>query len=259
MKIAIALAAALLLGAAAPAAHATTVSYGADGALVVTGAPGEDNRLGIQSDPEGATGRVVVYEGSASATLSGPPAHCTAGYYSLTCDWNPAAGVRVDLGDGDDWGYVSFDLPKAARFTLAGGPGADRLQASRDGQATTLDGGAGDDQLQGGPGPDALLGGDGADTLTGDAGADRLDGGAGDDALTGGDGADAIDGGAGYDRMESDWEDEADSPVTVTLAGGADDGRPGEGDDVRNVERVIAHSASRPPGTDAAENLETFQ
>src|SRR4051794_1360146 len=258
MKIAIALAAAVLLGAAAPAAHPTTVSYGADGALVVTGARGETNRLRLQSDPGGG-GRLVVYEGSSSASLSGPPAQCTPGYYSLTCDWNPAAGVRVDLGDGDDWGYVSFDLPKTARFTLAGGPGDDRLQASSDGQATTLDGGPGKDELDGGPGPDVLLGGDDADTLSGGGGPDRLDGGAGDDLLAGGDGADAIDGGAGTDRMEADWEDDADSPVTVTLAGGADDGRPGEADDVRSVERVITHSASRLVGTDAPEYLETLQ
>jgi Ca2+-binding RTX toxin-like protein len=59
------------------------------------------------------------------------------------CDWSPAAGVRVDLGDGDDWGDVSDELPANARFTLSGGAGNDKLQA--DVQGSTLDGGPGND------------------------------------------------------------------------------------------------------------------
>jgi hypothetical protein len=263
--ILIALAALGVAGVAAPAAHATTVGYGADGALVVTAGPGEKNSLGIQSDA-GGSGRVVIYD-SGAATVTGPAGSCEDADHSTKCDWTPAAGVRVDLGDGDDWGYVSFDLPASAHFSIAGGAGNDRLQSSLDGQATTLDGGPGNDALEGGPGPDALTGGDGADTLEGKAGADRLDGGAGDDLLSGdgskGVGTDTIDGGPGYDRIESDWSDgsfaAAPQPVALTLGGGADDGRPGEADDVRNVERVISHTASRLVGTDAAEYLEVFQ
>ena len=62
--------------------------------------------------------------------------------------------------------------------------------------------------------------------------------------------------------MEDDWEaDESGSerPVAVSLAGGADDGRPGEGDDIRNVERIVSHAASTLVGTDAPEDLEVFQ
>jgi Ca2+-binding RTX toxin-like protein len=62
--------------------------------------------------------------------------------------------------------------------------------------------------------------------------------------------------------MEDDWEaDESGSerPVAVSLAGGADDGRPGEGDDIRSVERIVAHTASTLVGTDAPEDLEVFQ
>ena len=132
---------------------------------------------------------------------------------------------------------------------------------------TTLDGGAGNDILEGGTGTDTLLGGDGDDTLDGKAGTDRLDGGAGDDLLNG-DGnkapsPDVIDGGAGTDRIESEWQqstyDAPAVPLAVTLGGGADDGRPGEGDDVRNVERVVTTAPSRLVGTDAAEHLEVFQ
>jgi len=57
--------------------------------------------------------------------------------------------------------------------------------------------------------------------------------------------------------MEADWESAAPAPpVAVT---GADDGRPGEGDDVRNVEKVQTHAASRLVGTDASEYLEVVQ
>jgi hypothetical protein len=72
-----------------------------------------------------------------------------------------------------------------------------------------------------------------------------------------------IDGGPGYDRIESEWQQATYSappvPITLTLAGGADDGRPGEGDDVRNVERVVTSGPSRLVGTDAGEYLEVFQ
>ena len=244
--------------AAVPAAHAATVSFGSDGALVVTAAPGEKNHLGIQSDPTDET-RVRVYEGTPGLTVTAP-AGCDAVDADLVSCPLPAAGVRVDLGDGDDWGYISFDLPNVP-MAIAGGAGADHLQASLDGQPTTLDGGPGDDELDGGPGTDTLLGGDGNDDLSGSGGSDRLDGGAGDDVLSG-DGnkspsADAIDGGPGYDTIDTDWQ--SGGPVALTLGGGADDGRPGEGDDVRNVEHVSTYSASTLVGSDAPEFLEVVQ
>jgi Ca2+-binding RTX toxin-like protein len=261
MKFAIALAAALLTAAAAPAAHAETVSFAPDGALVVTAADGETNHLGIQSDAT-EQGRVVVYEGTDGVPLNAPADRCEPGYYYVVCTWTPAAGVRVDLGDGDDWGSVSSDLPKTTPFTLSGGAGKDRLQASLDGQPTTLDGGPGDDDLDGGPGADTLIGGDGEDDLDARAGADQLYGGAGDDILNGdanqSPAGDLMDGGPGYDKIAADWEVD-DDPVSITLAGGADDGHAGEGDDVRNVESVATHQASKLVGADAAEYLEVVQ
>ena len=255
-----------LAALAAPAAQASTVTFAADGALVVTAGP-ERNSLGIQAAGDGS-GRVVIYEGVPGVPVTGPADRCEPFDGSVTCTFDPAAGVRVDLGDGDDWGYVSSDLPATMPVSITGGAGADKLQASGwDGQPTTLDGGAGNDILEGGTGTDTLIGGDGDDTLDGKAGTDRLDGGAGDDLLNG-DGnkapsPDVIDGGAGYDRIESEWQQSTYNappvPLTVTLGGGADDGRPGEGDDVRNVERVVTTAPSRLVGTDAAEHLEVFQ
>jgi Ca2+-binding RTX toxin-like protein len=218
--VAAAFAAAALAAVAAPAAHATTVSAGAGGTLVVTAAPGERNSLGLQADAA-ESGRLVVYEGG-NATLSGPAGVCEPlGDYALLCDWTPAAGVSVDLGDGDDRGYVSEDLPANARFMLAGGPGDDRLQASLDGQPTTLDGGGpGKDELAGGPGADTLLGGDGDDKLEGKGGPDTLLGER--DSVSCGAGADSVRADA-IDVVAPDCETVA---IVVAGAGGGAGGGP---------------------------------
>ena len=89
-------------------------------------------------------------------------------------------------------------------------------------------------------------------------GSDEVYGGAGDDVVSGdshkGPAADVVDGGPGFDRIDQDWNDLSGAPVTLTLGGGADDGRPGEGDDVRNVEKVISFNpvAGRPSSRIAA-------
>ena len=259
------LAAVGLLAAAAPAARADTVTFDAAGTLVVT-AGAERNDVGLQPSPY-EDGRIVIYDGASGTTVTSASPACQAqGPSNLICSWNPTAGARVDLGGGDDWGYVSSELPAAAPLAIAGGAGNDNLQSSLDGQPTTLDGGSGDDVLAGGPGRDTLLGGDGNDTLQGKAGADRLDGGSGDDTLSGdgnkGAAPDVIDGGPGTDVIESDWSDDSVSsqrPVSVTLGGGSDDGRPGEGDDVHGVERIVSHAAGRLVGTGAPEHLEASQ
>jgi hypothetical protein len=76
----------------------------------------------------------------------------------------------------------------------------------------------------------------------------RVDLGAGDDVFDGdhfnGIAADLIDGGPGMDRAEG-WADPSASaehpPISITLDGVADDGRPGEGDDVRSIERLTSN------------------
>ena len=93
-------------------------------------------------------------------------------------------------------------------------------------------------------GPDATVdGGDGGDTITGGAAADRLTGGPGEDRLQGGLGADAIEGDdpgdpSVFDDDTVDYGDRTE-PVTVTLAGGDDDGQAGESDRLSGVEDVI--------------------
>jgi Ca2+-binding RTX toxin-like protein len=249
---------------AAPAANAASISYDPGGKLVVTAASGETNDVIFYMSGFG-DGRLTINDDVAP---SGPASSCEVTDYGATyCDWNPSAGVRVDLGDGNDSATVSSDVPTHAPFAISGGAGNDSMDVPYAGDlAIVLDGGPGDDKLGGGAAADALSGGDGRDEITARGGADALDGGAGDDLLSG-DGnldtaADRIQGGPGLDTIDGDWSDDSyenQRDLSVTLGGGADDGRPGEGDDVQGVEKIITGAGSRMVGTDAAEHLELFQ
>jgi hypothetical protein len=78
----------------------------------------------------------------------------------------------------------------------------------------TVDGGAGDDDMEGGDQGDVLDGGDGADTVYGNGGADVVRGGPGNDEIGGGTGVDTLDGGTGNDAVGA-WDEAADvAPVT---------------------------------------------
>jgi Ca2+-binding RTX toxin-like protein len=235
------LAAAAALALLPGAASAATVARDGSGALVYTAGAGATNSVNVQQ-LDAQAGDITFYTGSGdtittiaagcaqSETWPGEVVTCTAG-----------SAVRVDLGDGDDLGVVSDAV--SVPVTIAGGAGRDILEDGP--RANTLDGGPGDDKLTGGAGDDVLLGGDGTDDLQGKAGRDRLDGGTGDDLLHP-DGyedasADVVDGGPGFDTVDGDYSSrftDVDPPVAITLAGGADDGRPGEGDDLANVEKV---------------------
>ncbi len=84
----------------------------------------------------------------------------------------PTAGVtsaRFDLGDEEDAIRQMPDLPA----TINGGAGNDEIQGGS--QNDQIDGGAGDDKLYGNGGTDRLIGQSGADTMVGGAGIDTLD------------------------------------------------------------------------------------
>jgi hypothetical protein len=193
--------------------------------------------------------------GAARLDAGGP---CVDGGYGfIEC---PSAGVTsvvVDAGDGDDWVSADVALP----VQLIGGAGNDRLDAPDTGG--NLAGGPGNDKLNGSDGADALDGGDGNDEVEGLAGPDQVYGGPGDDRLSGdthkAPSPDVIDGGAGTDRIEHDWSDDGDGSLVLTLAGGADDGRPGEGDDIRNIEAVSSFTPGRYVGTEGPDRIELVQ
>jgi hypothetical protein len=123
------------------------------------------------------------------------------------------AVASMYLGDGDDTGEVR-NAPEGANLSVLidGGPGNDTLSTNRG----TVVGGPGNDTMTG----EMLLGGPGDDRL---AGTDT------DNVLDGGPGADLLKGMGGIDRTT--YADRTGG-VHVTIDGRADDGTPGEGDDV---------------------------
>jgi RTX calcium-binding nonapeptide repeat (4 copies) len=253
---------AVLLAVAVPAlASAATVTRLADGTLVYTAAAGAvKNHVDVQVADDDST---ITFYTSSGDPMNAPAGCSPSDLYGgdvVTCTMPKA--IRVELGAGDDDANLSDGIP--VPVTVNGGAGADWLDAAN--QPAVLDGGAGDDKLVGGEGDDVLRGGDGNDTIEGKDGRDRIDGGAGDDLLSP-DGyehanADVVDGGPGTDRIESDYSSrfsDTDAPVAITFGGGADDGRPGEGDDLRNVEKVWLNVGGSFTGTDGPDEFRLSQ
>lgn len=153
-------------------------------------------------------------------------------------------------------------------------PGDNALAQTCDGQAATIIGTAGDDDLQGTPGDDIIVGlggndridgragndlicgGDGDDDLIGSDDDDQLFGDAGNDVLAGDAGVDACDGGTGVDSADEPCETVVNTdtmvfPVTLF----ADDGfeLPGAlymptgdaliGGEYRQVAMIVSHGA----------------
>ena len=257
MTLTLASVAAVLLPATASAA---TVARDGAGALVYTAAAGATNDVSVQQDGAGA---ITFYTSSGDAMTTIAAGCAQSDIWPgdvVTC--TPGTAVRVDLGDGDDRGSIADAV--SVPVTVAGGAGSDLIEDGP--RANTLDGGTGDDKLNGGEGDDVLLGGDGNDDLQGKNGRDRLDGGAGDDLLHP-DGyehanADVVDGGPGLDSIEDDYSSrftDVDPLVAITLGGGADDGRPGEGDSLVNVERVALHIGGTFVGSEGADEFKLMQ
>ncbi len=267
-------AATVLLGA--PAAHAAqpaTISYsdeaGGDGDLVITAAPGErldfagglvrtadGYYLSMHNSNGGFVGDQFVQDNGTCFQDDAEDIGCALSSTTRYGVQIVGSGVADDIGVNDPSDRTSgTPTPPDRLITVDGGDGNDRIDV---GNAMTggdvlqgdsvLRGGPGDDELDGGAGDDVLDGGPGADRLYGDNGADTLRGGDGDDTLKGDYygasatvSADVLDGGPGVDTIGEDWYrvgvDPPDAAPTVTLDGQANDGRPGEGDDVLSVER----------------------
>ena len=153
-----------------------------------------------------------------------------AGCVSITrnlaeCDATSVTRIQINTGDGDD----AVESLVLLDTTVNAGAGDDRVVTS--GRVDTLSGGAGADALDGGAGDDTLNGGADADVLTGGAGRDALDGGTGPDVFNG-----------GADRDTASY-DSRTVGVVVDLDGVADDGEPGELDNVLpDVEKVSGGS-----------------
>jgi Ca2+-binding RTX toxin-like protein len=175
------------------------------------------NSVTITMSPDGKT---VKLTDPGVLIVATPGTVCSGGNGVAFCR-GPAGfdSGEVDAGDGDD--RVSFAGAALVTY-LKGGAGNDTLVAG----LGIL--GSGFNQLEGGDGDDTLLGGPGDDILEGGAGADDLIGGAGEDWV-------------GYGEK-------TEASVSLTLDGVADDGTPGEGDNLHPDVEVI--DAMRPSASD---------
>lgn len=277
----VAIAALLLMAAtaavfAAGSASAATISYsgGSAGTVVYAAGPGEtlDTHVGFHARCAESGGTfydcVSFYGDAVSAMPLGPCTSEPSGEVWCVLDLDHS-GVEVIGGAGNDSISVfEADLegfPAAAGYAIAveGGAGNDRLDGGSGPE--TIHGGPGADLIAGRGGGDVLYGDDGNDTVYGDGmtngneglggGDDQIYGGAGDDVLTGDThesnaavGHDLLDGGPGTDTVKDDWYrfdgsgNDEDPPPSVTFDGIANDGRPGEDDNVVEVERIESGS-----------------
>jgi Ca2+-binding RTX toxin-like protein len=184
---------------------------------------------------------------------------------SALCDFSPTRPITILGSDGRDSLSLSSadDVPDSIPITIDGRGGDDTIKDAYNGLAgRTLSGGAGNDEVDGAGGDDTIEGGDGNDIVDGGPGNDAVHGGNGDDVMWGdhfkSPGADLLDGGPGTDTID-EWNipDGDFHPLpTVSLNGLADDGRPGEGDNVQSVERYTFHLNATFTGSDAAETIE---
>jgi Ca2+-binding RTX toxin-like protein len=192
--------------------------------LVFTAAPGKDNDVFVE--PFGAD--LLIHDEADNIT---PGPGCTA----LDANTARCTGVQamtMNLGDGND---VASNNTSVASRSLSSVPG-----------------------IQGGPGDDVLNGGTSVDRLVGDEGDDTLNGlGESDDLVEGWTQAaidevdvDTFNGGPGVDSAFYAFPNSAAAQgVTVSLDDVANDGQPGEGDnvkaDVENVAGGAGHDTLR--------------
>jgi hypothetical protein len=253
-------------------------------AIVIRAAPGETNAMTVRGVPGG-----ILIEDT-GAPLTG---ECTPQGGGRFCQ-GFFAGVDVYLGDGDDTldhrvdgvaqGEAGDDDIRVSVgfFTLIGGPGADRLDATSAGGASVayldhtdgvtvrlnglpddgsagegdnvlgqvggITGSRGNDFLEAGPLGTSMFGDAGNDTLVGGPSHDYLSGQDGDDQISGGEGIDRMLGGNGADVFSGGGSlDSVEyitaAPLRLSIGDGANDGAAGEGDDIRaDVESVSGGS-----------------
>ena len=139
---------------------------------------------------------------------------------------------------------------------IYGGDGKDVLQTYGS-TGALLDGGAGNDTLKGWDTAETLRGGPGDDEINGSGGADHIEGGDGNDQIapdTYHDPAsDYVDGGPGLDTVD-DWtipSDDYNPPISVSMDGVANDGRPARPTTSSTSRRSSRTSPARSPAARA--------
>src|SRR3954470_7688945 len=219
-------------------ASAATGILASGGTLLVSG-DDQGNAVTIAPLPVKPGAQLRVIDISAPITTYGG---CTleAGF-SNRADCDPVQEIGALLGGGSDTFTADANLPVEAYGQL----GPDTITGGDTGDV--LEGNGGDDVLQGDGGSDLVSDGNRTDADTGSGGNDVLSGGAGNDRIDagplpgGGAGADTLDGQGDSDTIDYSARTAA---ITVTEGAGADDGEPGEGDNVVNGETILGASGS---------------
>jgi hemolysin type calcium-binding protein len=255
---------ALLAPAAAQAATVSlesgTIVYRGEGSeglslLVSTYKPWDDPNTYLALSDSGADRQHIN---------AGTPCSLDTNFGAVLCPLDPSQSLRVEGSNANDSLEIfSTDVPDAKPIAMHGNGGNDEIEdAFGGGAGRVLTGGPGNDVVMGYHGNDSIDGGDGNDTVDGGDGDDQVRGGAGDDEMWGdhyyGPGADLLDGGPGTDTTE-EWTIPSDLDrqprVNVTLDGAANDGRPGEGDNVVGIERLSMYIVGDFVGTDGPDQI----
>jgi Ca2+-binding RTX toxin-like protein len=272
----LALGASLLLAASASAAG--TLTYDG-GTLVFTAGDGLSHEVQFRLSDDGNNDEIIDIQTIASApgdcfyvvdpTWVSCPGHAGvradlgAGNDTVTTAQDCFTSYTINLGDGANENNFNSGCPDVATATVNSGSGDDTLRGGSAGTTTTINAGGGADDVIGGDGNDVIHGGEGADELDGYAGNDQMFGEGGDDTIRGHAGNDVEDGGPGNDDIgrsggiSNDDDQGADDVrggsgtdrlrldahsggMTISLDDQANDGSPGEGDnihsDIENIE-----------------------
>ena len=182
-------------------------------------------------------------------------AHSTNGDCFITSTFNLGEGAN-----GNDMNTGCADA--GATATINSGSGDDDLRGGSASTSVTINAGGGADTVNGMDGPTVIHGGEGNDGVFGGSGNDQVFGEGGDDRLRGHGGNDLEDGGPGNDDIgyspgiTHDSDPGADQQVggsgtdrlrlsghsggmTISIDGQANDGTPGEGDNVGgDIEKI---------------------
>ena len=265
---------ALAFLAAAPSAHAATVTAGVqlpecdDGGcggpqvdlMSFAAEPGEVNDMRVSV----TAGQVIFRDLSAPLTAGRGCTGLSDGSVACPIAPNRRLGVEVvveaALGDQPDRAAAEGIARRAVRVRLRGGPGDDTLSP---GPATR-----GAFRLEGDEGRDSLRGSARGETLVGGAGVDVLAAGGGDDELLGDEdfsGPDApretvpsddlLDGGPGRDKVQYT---DSGRRVRVDLADPGPDGREGEADTLTAIEDVAVAGPAEVLGDGGPNRLIAF-
>ena len=172
----------------------------------------------------------------ATKTLDAGPGCSNVDIHVVECSQQNLEELRIHLFNGDNVLDIADQV--TVRTLADSGTGDDELAGGNG--TERIEGGAGADVIHGGDnpgGPDQVLeGGTGNDEILGGDGRDSLHGGDGTDVLQPGGHKDDIFGGAGVDKVTYFA---TGAGVNVTLDSVADDGAPGELDNVsEDVENI---------------------